>query len=99
LSVQYKRDRVGRSEAPEQPAEACLDFLDAHLVYDSPEKVTFRSSRNDEDRLVDLALVKMAGTVLVLVYVERGRDIRVVFFRRASRLERKIYEQALEEQD
>ena len=44
-------------------------------------------------------MVKMAGTVLVLVYVERGRDIRVVSFRRSSRLERRIYEQALEEQD
>jgi uncharacterized DUF497 family protein len=76
-----------------------LDFADAHLVYDSPAKVTFRSSRNDEDRLVDLAMVKIAGTVLVLVYVERGRDIRVVSFRRSSRLERRIYEQALEEQD
>jgi hypothetical protein len=42
-------------------------------------------------------MVKMAGTVLVLVYVERGRDIRVVSFRRSSPRERRIYEQALEE--
>lgn len=76
-----------------------LDFADAYLVYDSPAKVTFRSSRSDEDRLVDLAMVKIAGTVLVLVYVERGNDIRVLSFRRSSRKERRIYEQALEEQD
>ena len=44
-------------------------------------------------------MVKISDTVLVLVYVERGRDIRVVSFRRSSRLERRIYEQALEEQD
>ncbi len=73
-----------------------LDFADAYLVYDSPSKVTFHSPRQNEDRLVDMAMVEMAGTVLVLVYVERDADIRVISFRRSSRQERKVYEQITE---
>lgn len=76
-----------------------LDFVDAHLVFDSPAKVTFRSSRNEEDRLLDFAMVEVAGTLLVLVYVERGNDVRIISFRRSSRRERRVYEQAVEEQD
>jgi len=74
-----------------------LDFADASLVYNSPVKVTIESPRNDEERLLDMAMVEMAGTVLVLVYIRRGANIRVISFRRASRKERRFYEQALAE--
>jgi uncharacterized protein len=76
-----------------------LDFADAGLVYGSPDKVTFSSPRKDEERLVDMATVEQAGTVLVLVYVERGADVRIISFRRASRRERSVYEQAAQERD
>ena len=75
-----------------------LDFADARLVYDAPDKVTLKSRRRSEDRLIDLALVALAGTVLVLVYIKRGENIRVISFRRASRKERSIYEQASREE-
>jgi len=71
-----------------------LDFTDATLVYDSPEKITVASPKLNEDRLMDMAMVKAAGTVLVLVYTMRGSDVRVISFRRASRAERRFYEQA-----
>jgi uncharacterized DUF497 family protein len=61
-------------------------------------KSRVESVRRSEDRRVDLAMVELAGTVLVLVYVQRGRDIRVISFRRASRKERRIYEQASTEE-
>lgn len=70
-----------------------LDFADAYLVYDNPDKITFCSLRNGEERLVDIALVELAGIVLAVVYVERVGDVRVISFRRASRKERELYEQ------
>lgn len=71
-----------------------LDFADAHLVYENPEKVTFSSNRNAEDRKLDVAMVQLSGRTLTLVYTERGFDIRVISFRFASRLERRAYEKA-----
>lgn len=68
-----------------------LDLADAALVYDAPDKVTLRSMRNDEARLVDIAMVEVVGVVLVLVYVERGEDVRAISLRRASKAERRMY--------
>ena len=70
-----------------------LDFRDAHLVYDNPEKCTYASSRAGEPRLMDLAFAVVRGRLLALVYSKRGDDIRVISFRPASREERKQYEQ------
>lgn len=75
-----------------------LDFLRAGLVFDDPDKVTFSSTRKDEHRLVDTAMVAMAGRVLSLVYVKRDDDIRVISFRVASRKERRAYEQLQQQQ-
>jgi uncharacterized DUF497 family protein len=71
-----------------------LDLADAEMVYYSPSKVTFVSPRNDENRKLDLAMVKLHGVVLALAYVERGEEIRVISLRRASRQERRLYEAA-----
>lgn len=70
-----------------------LDFRDAHLVYDNPEKCTYDSSRLGEFRLMDVAMAVIHGRLLALVYTERGDDVRVISFRPASREERKQYEQ------
>jgi uncharacterized DUF497 family protein len=69
-----------------------LDFKDAYLVYDNPDKCTYDSSRDDEYRLMDIALAVLKGRLLTLVY-ERGDDVRVISFRHASREERKQYEE------
>jgi uncharacterized DUF497 family protein len=74
-----------------------LDFADAHLVYENPNKITFESTRAKEFRLVDIALVEVAGVVLALVYVERDDDVRVISFRRASRQERRMLNVAKEQ--
>lgn len=68
-----------------------LDLADAGLVYDAPNKITFCSPRQDEDRLLDIAMVEVMGIVLVLVYVERAQDVRAISLRRASKQERKHY--------
>ena len=69
------------------------DFRDAHLVYENPEKCTHDASREDEYRLMDVALALLKGRLLTLVYMEIGEDVRVISFRNASREERKQYEQ------
>ena len=73
-----------------------LDFVDAYLVFENPEKITLQSPQAEEARLVDIALVELAGLVLVLIYVERDQGVRVISFRRASRRERILYDRAKE---
>ncbi len=69
-----------------------LDFRDAYLVYENPGKCTYDASREDEFRLMDVALAVVRGRVLTLVYTETDDEVRVISFRHASREERKQYE-------
>ena len=69
-----------------------LDFAEADLVYDNPEKVTVISDRAGETRKLDTAIVEIYGAILALVYVEHGDDVRVISFRHASHQERRRYE-------
>lgn len=69
-----------------------LDFRDAHLVYENPGKCTYTSNRGGERRWMDLAFALVEGKLLALIYTHRGRDVRVISFRVASREERKQYE-------
>lgn len=68
-----------------------LDFVDAHLVYENPDKVTIQAGHPSEPRLQDIALVEVAGVILSLVYVMRGKTVRVISFRRAGKRERSLY--------
>jgi uncharacterized DUF497 family protein len=69
-----------------------LSLADAPLVFDAPDKLTLESSRGTESRLMDVALVEVAGVVLVLVYVLREPDeVRAISLRRASKQEKKLY--------
>ena len=70
-----------------------LDFKDAHLVYDNPDKCTYDTSRQGEQRWMDLAVAVIQGRLLTLIYTERGDNVRVISFRPASREEREQYEQ------
>ena len=73
-----------------------LDFADAGLVYDNPNKITLQSPRKGEARKQDIAMVSVRSRVLPLIYVDRQPDIQVISFRVASRVEREFYEQAQE---
>ena len=70
-----------------------LDFRDAYLVYENPDKCTYDASRSDESRLMDVALAVVKGRLLTLVYTERDDEVRVISFRNASRTERRQYEE------
>ncbi len=69
-----------------------LDFIDAHLVYENPDKCTYEAHYKGERRLMDLAMAVVHGKLLTMIYAERGSDIRVISFRPASREEREQYE-------
>ena len=61
-------------------------------MFNAPNKLTLESPRANEARLMDLALVEVAGVVLVLVYLLREpSDVRSISLRRASKQERKLY--------
>jgi uncharacterized protein len=70
-----------------------LDFRDACLVYENPDKCTYDASRGEEYRLMDIALAVIKGRLLTLVYAEQDDDVHVISFRHASRTERKQYEE------
>lgn len=71
-----------------------LSLADALLVFNAPDKLTLTSPKGDETRLMDIAMVAVAGVVLVLVlvYVMREPDeVRAISLRRASKQERTLY--------
>ncbi|WP_295950694.1 BrnT family toxin [Rhodoferax sp.] len=69
-----------------------LSLADAPLVFNASDKLTLESVRATETRLMDVALVEVAGVVLVLVYVQREpNEVRAISLRRASKQERKLY--------
>jgi hypothetical protein len=55
-----------------------LDFWAAHLVYENPEKITYRLRSEPESRLLDIALVELKGAVLALYYSQRERSLHLV---------------------
>ena len=71
-----------------------LSLSDAPLVFNAVNKLTIESARADEARLMDVAMVEVAGVVLVWVYVLREpKQVRVISLRRASKQERRLYAQ------
>jgi uncharacterized protein len=68
-----------------------LDFWAAHLVYENPEKITYRLKLEPETRFLDIALVELKGAVLALVYTTRNGNVRFISFRYASRRKRRRY--------
>lgn len=68
-----------------------LDFNDAHLVYESPCKLTLPGKTKAEPRLHDLAEIEDAVVVLSCIYTLRGKTVRIISFRQASATERKLY--------
>ena len=70
-----------------------LSLSDAPLVFNAPDKLTIESPRAEEARLMDVAMVEVAGVVLVLVYVLReANEVRAISLRRASKQERTLYD-------
>jgi len=68
-----------------------IEFSHASTVLDDPMAVTIEDKRHDEQRFVTVG-TDLLGRVLVVVYVYRGENIRLISARKASQNERRIYE-------
>lgn len=71
-----------------------VDFIDAPLLWSNP-MVVARDTRKDygEPRFVGLGTVN--GRVMVVVYTQRFRVIRIISFRKANSREVGAYESAI----
>ncbi len=71
-----------------------VSFDEAKTIFWDPFSITIPDPDHsmDEERFVDIG-ASVNGRVLVVVYTERGTNIRLISCRRATPFERKKYEQ------
>lgn len=69
-----------------------IDFADAVSVFSDDLAITTQDKRFDEERFITIGM-DVFGRVLILVYTFRGNQIRVISARKATRPERKQYEE------
>lgn len=75
-----------------------VEFRDAAEIFDGPT-IQFPDRRREyrEDRM--RAIGRLAGRILLVVFVRRGADIRLISARPASQEERERYEAATSDLD
>ncbi|MEM6840205.1 MAG: BrnT family toxin [Cyanobacteria bacterium P01_H01_bin.121] len=69
-----------------------VDFTDAVSAFSDDLAITIPDERFDEERFVTIGLDAFSR-VLVVVYTLRGDEIRVISARKATRQERRQYEE------
>ncbi len=71
-----------------------VSFEEAKTVFNDSLSITIVDPEHsaDEVRYIDIGL-SAKGQVLVVVYTERGSNIRIISCRKATKSERRIYEQ------
>lgn len=70
-----------------------VNFEEAKTVFNDPLSITIADPKHsaDEDRYIDIGL-SVKGQVLVVVYTERGSNIRIISCRKATKAEQRTYE-------
>ncbi|MGD2013255.1 MAG: BrnT family toxin [Desulfobacterales bacterium] len=68
-----------------------IDFADAVTVFDDLNAVTIDDLDYEEQRFITIAMDAF-GRILVVVYTWRGDNIRLISARKATKNERKKYE-------
>lgn len=69
-----------------------IDFADAVAIFADTLAITIPDYRFSEERFITMGLDSF-GRLLVVVYTVRNKDIRVISARRATRRERRQYEE------
>lgn len=69
-----------------------VDFADAVTVFSDDFAITIEDGHPDEERFITIGMDAL-GRVLVVVYTWRGESIRLISARKATRQERKQYEE------
>jgi uncharacterized DUF497 family protein len=81
------------------PAKSARNLRDRGLSFDRAEDFDFANAymriddRKDYGEVRIRALGFLDDRLHLLVFTERGNDLRVISFRRAKRTERKLYEE------
>ena len=83
-----------REKAIENLRKHNVSFEEAKTVFDDPFSITIADPEHStgEDRYIDIGL-SAKGQILVVVYTERGWNIRIISCRKATNAERRTYEQ------
>ena len=83
------------TKASSNRAKHGIDFDEAVTVFTDALAITIAdpSHSREEARFIDVGL-SVRGRLLVVVYTERGDNIRVISCRKATSAERKEYERA-----
>lgn len=69
-----------------------IDFIDAIEIFKDTNRIEFENSKNAETRTQTIGMTQ--NVVLFLVYTSRGSKKRIISVRRASKNERKAYDEA-----
>lgn len=69
-----------------------IDFADAVAIFADDLAITIPDDRFDESRFVTMGLDSF-GRLLVVVYMVRNEDLRIISARRATRRECRQYEE------
>lgn len=69
-----------------------IDFIDIISLFEDPNRIEFKNIRQGERRIQTIGMVE--DVVLFLVYTLRGKKKRIISVRRASKNERKAYDEA-----
>ena len=71
-----------------------VDFNEAKTVFNDPFAITIFDPRHsfDEDRYIDIGR-SSTGRILIVAYTERRSNIRIISSRKATKAERRIYEE------
>ncbi|KAF0107275.1 MAG: hypothetical protein FD146_1753 [Anaerolineaceae bacterium] len=73
-----------------------VGFDEAAAVFSDPFSITISDPDHskEEQRFIDIG-VSDKGQILLVVYTERGTNLRIISCRRATRTERKRYEEGI----
>lgn len=88
---------MGRRESQSKSQEAQVGFDEATTVFTDPFSMTIHDPDHSayEQRHIDIG-TSDKGHVMVVVYAERGSNIRILSCRKATPPERKLYEEVNE---
>lgn len=72
-----------------------VSFDEAKTIFNDPRSITITDEQHsdEEDRYIDMG-ISSRGRLIVVSYTERAPNIRIISCRKATKSERKAYEQA-----
>ena len=72
-----------------------VSFEEAKSVFNDPRSITIADEQHsaNEDRYIDIG-ISSRGRLIVVSYTDRRSNIRIISCRKATKSERKTYEQA-----